>query len=63
MTPGEDPGDVEGDRQGKLEEYCNWGLAQVESDRWRSAPADCESGCDRLVPRTKHYPTAPKGRR
>jgi hypothetical protein len=36
-TPGEDPGDVEGDRQAKLEEYCNWGLAQVESDRWRSA--------------------------
>lgn len=27
-TPGEDHGDVEGDRQAKLEEYCNWGLAQ-----------------------------------
>ena len=35
--PGEDPGDVEGDRQAKLEEYCNWGLTQVESDRWRNA--------------------------
>jgi hypothetical protein len=33
----EDPGDMEGDRQGKLEEYCNWGLAQVKSDRWRHA--------------------------
>jgi hypothetical protein len=32
-----DPGDVEGDRQAKLEEYCNWGLTQVESDRWRHA--------------------------
>lgn len=30
-------GDVEGDRQAMLEEYCNWGLAQVESDRWRQA--------------------------
>jgi hypothetical protein len=28
---------VEGDRQAKLEEYCNWGLTQVESDRWRNA--------------------------
>jgi hypothetical protein len=28
---------VERDRQGKLEEYCNWGMAQVESDRWRYA--------------------------
>jgi hypothetical protein len=37
ITPGEDPGDVEGDRQAKLEEYCNWGLTQVESDRWRNA--------------------------
>lgn len=36
-TPGEDPRDVEGDRQAKLEEYYNWGLVQVESDRWRSA--------------------------
>lgn len=34
---GEDLGDVEGDRQAKLEEYCNWGLVQVESDRWRRA--------------------------
>ncbi|CZR52082.1 uncharacterized protein PAC_01959 [Phialocephala subalpina] len=37
IPPREDPGDVEGDRQAKLEEYCNWGLAQVESDRWRRA--------------------------
>jgi hypothetical protein len=29
--------DVEGDRQAKLVEYCNWGLAQVESNRWRTA--------------------------
>jgi hypothetical protein len=35
--PGEDSGDVEGDRQAKLEEYYNWGMAQVESDRWRNA--------------------------
>ena len=28
---------MEGDRQAKLEEYCNWGLTQVESDRWRNA--------------------------
>jgi hypothetical protein len=35
--PGKDPADVEGDRQAKLEEYCNWGLTQVESDRWRNA--------------------------
>ena len=35
--PGEDPGDVEGERQAKLEEYYNWGMAQVESDRWRNA--------------------------
>jgi hypothetical protein len=35
--PGEGSGDVEGDRQAKLEEYCNWGLTQVESDRWRNA--------------------------
>jgi hypothetical protein len=35
--PGKDPRDVEGDRQAKLEEYCNWGLTQVESDRWRNA--------------------------
>jgi hypothetical protein len=34
---GEDPGNVEGERQAKLEEYCNWGMAQVESDRWRNA--------------------------
>jgi hypothetical protein len=37
VSPGEDPGDVEGDRQAKLEEYCNWSLSQVESDRWRNA--------------------------
>ena len=37
ITPGEDPRDVEGDRQVKLEEYCNWGLSQVRSDRWRNA--------------------------
>ena len=35
--PGEESRDVEGDRQAKLEEYCNWGLTQVESDRWRNA--------------------------
>ncbi|PVH69355.1 hypothetical protein DL98DRAFT_578389 [Cadophora sp. DSE1049] len=35
MPPGKDLGDVEGDRQDMLEEYCNWGLAQVKSDRWR----------------------------
>jgi len=35
--PGEDSRDVEGDRQAKLEEYCNWGLTQVDSDRWRNA--------------------------
>jgi hypothetical protein len=33
----EDPRDVEGDRQGRLEEYCSWGLAQVQNDRWRHA--------------------------
>jgi len=37
MPPREDLGDVEGDRQVKLEEYCTWGLAQVKSDRWREA--------------------------
>lgn len=36
-TPTEDPGDVPGDRQATLEEYCAWGLAQVESARWRDA--------------------------
>jgi hypothetical protein len=36
-TPSEDHGDVEGDRKVKLEKDCNWGLAQVEGDRWRSA--------------------------
>ena len=35
--PGEDSRDVDGDRQAKLEEYCNWGLTQVNSDRWRNA--------------------------
>jgi hypothetical protein len=34
--PGEDPGDVEGDRQAKLEAYYSWGLTQVNSDRWRN---------------------------
>ncbi|PMD17182.1 hypothetical protein NA56DRAFT_708062 [Hyaloscypha hepaticicola] len=33
MPPGEELGDVEGDRQAKLEEYCTWGPAQVKSDR------------------------------
>jgi hypothetical protein len=28
---------VEGDRQAALEEYCNWGLAQVKSDWWGRA--------------------------
>jgi len=27
-----DPGDVKGDRQTRLEEYCNWGLTQVKSE-------------------------------
>lgn len=35
MPPGD--GDVDGDRKDKLEEYCNWTLQQVESDRWRAA--------------------------
>ena len=35
--PGEASEDVEGDRLAKLEEYCNWSLTQVESDRWRNA--------------------------
>jgi hypothetical protein len=30
------PRDVEGDRRARLEEYCNWGLTQVDSDRWRN---------------------------
>ena len=29
--------DMDGDRQAKLDEYCNWGLTQVGSDRWRNA--------------------------
>ncbi|KAF6808440.1 hypothetical protein CPLU01_15673 [Colletotrichum plurivorum] len=29
--------DVEGDRMDRLEEYCNWTLQQVKSDRWREA--------------------------
>jgi hypothetical protein len=37
IPPVEKLGDVEGDRQAMLEEYCNWGLAQVESERWRQA--------------------------
>ena len=36
IIPGEDLGDVNRDRQAKLEEYCNWSLTQVESDRWRN---------------------------
>jgi hypothetical protein len=28
-------GDIVGDRKDILEEYCNWSLAQVTSDRWR----------------------------
>lgn len=36
-TPGQDSMDIEGDRRAKLEEYCNWGLTQVDSDRWRTA--------------------------
>jgi hypothetical protein len=36
-TLGEDLGDVEGDRKDKLEEYCNWTLQQVKSDRWKEA--------------------------
>jgi hypothetical protein len=35
--PGEASRDVEGDRLAKLEEYYNWSLKQVESDRWRKA--------------------------
>ena len=35
-----DLGDVKGDRQDRLEEYCNWGLTQVKSDRWRNALQD-----------------------
>jgi hypothetical protein len=35
-----DPGDVKGDRQDRLEEYCNWGLTQVKSGRWRYALQD-----------------------
>src|SRR6266516_1907940 len=31
------PGTWGGNRQAKLEEYCNWGLTQVKSDRWRNA--------------------------
>ena len=29
--------DVQGGRKDKLEEYCNWTLQQVRSDRWREA--------------------------
>jgi hypothetical protein len=35
--PGKASRDVEGDSLVKLEEYCNWSLKQVESDRWRKA--------------------------
>ena len=28
---------MEGDRKDKPEEYCNWTLKQVKSDRWREA--------------------------
>ena len=34
---GKDFGDVEGNRQAKLKKYCNCGLTQVDSDRWRNA--------------------------
>ncbi|KAL0933509.1 uncharacterized protein CTRU02_212472 [Colletotrichum truncatum] len=34
---GEDPGEIEGDRMDRLEEYCDWTLRQVRSDRWREA--------------------------
>jgi hypothetical protein len=33
----EDLADVDGDRKDRLEEYCNWTLQQVKSDRWREA--------------------------
>ena len=33
----EDLVDLSGDRQVNLKQYCNWGLAQVASDKWRSA--------------------------
>lgn len=36
-TLGEDLADVDGDRKDRLEEYCNWTLQQVKSDRWREA--------------------------
>ncbi|RYP11599.1 hypothetical protein DL765_007699 [Monosporascus sp. GIB2] len=36
-TLGENLGDVKGDGKDKLEEYCNWALQQVKSDRWREA--------------------------
>ena len=29
----DEPGDMQGSRQAKLEEYCNWSLTQVDSDR------------------------------
>ncbi|KAL5903028.1 hypothetical protein ACKVV7_011463 [Pyricularia oryzae] len=35
--PEEDLGDVKGDRMDRLEEYCNWNLQQVKSDRWKEA--------------------------
>jgi len=34
-TFGKDLGDVEEDRKDKFEEYCNWTLQQIKSDRWR----------------------------
>lgn len=36
-TAADDHRGVLGDRRDKLEEYCNWTLAQVTSDRWRAA--------------------------
>ncbi|KZL85288.1 hypothetical protein CI238_12106 [Colletotrichum incanum] len=33
----ENYGEVEGDRMDRLEEYCNWSLQQVKSDKWREA--------------------------
>jgi hypothetical protein len=36
-TPSESLGDVEGDTQAKLEQYCIWTLTKVGSDRWKTA--------------------------
>jgi len=45
----EDPGDVEGDRQDKLEAYCNWGLKQVESDRRNALQIANQVAIDQLL--------------